>query len=130
VHEEDARERRRDCPDLAGHPAVVAVVFVIGLIVFLWGLWAAARYMAGNDPSLGIVWWQTSVTFVVITLIAFGLPFRLRFGCNLYGAIFLLLLSEWAILSICFPVARITAQHIATLQRIDHHQYSSPHFSA
>jgi hypothetical protein len=101
---------------LLGHPVVVVVIFVIGLVIFMWGLWAAASYLSGRDPTLGYVWWQTSVSFVVITLIAFGLPYRLRFGCNLYGVILLLLLVEWALMSICFPIAWITAEHVATIR--------------
>lgn len=117
IHEADELERRRDCADLLGHPIVVGLVFALGMLVFFWGLWAAASYLAGREGMLGLVWWQSSVAFVFVTVIAFGLPYRLRFGCNLYGVIFVLLLVEWAILSACFPIARVTAEHVETVRR-------------
>jgi len=116
VHEPDARERRRDCPDVVGEPVVVIVVFVLAMLVFLWGLFAAASYLAGRDRNLSLVWWQTSVTFVVITLIAFCVPFRLRFSGSLYGIAFVMLIVEWAVFQICFPVAWLTAEHADVLR--------------
>jgi hypothetical protein len=116
VHENDERERRRDCSDLAGNPVVVVLVFFVGLIVFLWGLWSAASYLAGRDRNLGLVWWQSSVAFVCVTLIAFCLPYRLRFAFNLYGIIFVMLIVEWGLFAVCFPISWISAEQIDTVR--------------
>jgi hypothetical protein len=102
----DAKDRDRDCVTLLAHPAVVVTIFVLGMIVVFWGLILVHRYLSGQDSRakfLGWIWWQTNLMFVMITVLAFGLPFRLRFTTNLYGILFVTLILTYAALMISFP---------------------------
>jgi len=118
VKHPDKRELTRDCADVFAHPIIMIIVFILGFLVFAWGIWSAASYLSGFDKNLRLLWWQTSVAFVFITIIAFAIPYRFRFGFNLYGLIFWLLLVEYAIFVICFPITWFTADHLESIEYI------------
>lgn len=106
LREETVKEK--DCFLLIGHPVVVIIVFVIGLLVILWAAYLSIRYYykkSNNNQQQYLTWlWYVSNTILVmLSTLSFVVPSRMRVSFNLYGLLFVLLLIAYIILMLCFP---------------------------
>jgi len=116
VHDVDLREKRRDLADILAHPVVVILTFVVGMFIFLWGVWAAASYIAGRDNNLVLVWWQMSIAFFTLTVLSFALPYRIRFGFNLFGILSVTLMMQYGLFMVCFPISWLTHEQVEAIR--------------
>lgn len=108
----------KDCHDLFGHPVVVITIFVIGMLVLLWGLWNIMSYMFGKTTSLTYLWWQSTLVFFFITVMGIVIPYRFRFGATLYGVITVLLIVEYIVLFLAFPVPNPSKEELLAIKSI------------
>lgn len=99
-----------DCYPICCHPIVVIVVSVIGIIIFIWGLFLLVRYLRSTQKEafswISRLWWQTTINFLMVTLMALLLPWRLRGSLNLYSVVWILLIIEYAAFICCFPAIK------------------------
>lgn len=105
---EEARDD--DCAWIFTHPIAVFLTVLIGILLFAWGMWLAIRYWIGREKDIGRLWWQTSATFVAVTLLNITIPYRLRFAWNVYAVIFCLLMVQNAAFTLIFPLQTVGVQ--------------------
>lgn len=105
LREETVKEK--DCFLLIGHPVVVIIIFVIGLLVILWAAYLSIRYYYqksnNNQQYLSWLWYVSNTILVMLSTLSFVVPSRMRVSFNLYGLLFVLLLIAYIILMLCFP---------------------------
>ena len=116
----------KDCHDLFGHPVVVITIFVIGMLVLLWGLWNIFSYMTGKTTSLTYLWWQSTLVFFFITVMGIVIPYRFRFGATLYGVITVLLIAEYIVLFLAFPVPNPSKEELLAIKSISEYLKKNP----
>lgn len=116
----------KDCHDLFAEPVVVITIFVIGMLVLLWGLWNIMSYMMGKTTSLTYLWWQSTLVFFFITVMGIVIPYRFRFGATLYGVITVLLIVEYIVLFLAFPVPNPSKEELLAIKSISEYLKKNP----
>jgi hypothetical protein len=119
-------EIAKDCHDLFGHPVVVITIFVVGMLVLLWGLWNIMQYMTGKTTSLTYLWWQSTIVFFFITVMGIVIPYRFRFGATLYGVITVLLIVEYIVLFLAFPVPNPSKEEMLAIKSVSEYLKKNP----
>ncbi len=118
VQHESTLKFAPDCPEFIGEPVVVVTTFAIGLVTFMWGLFAAFRYWYTGDQNMGRIWWQMSVAIMLLTLMSLVLPPRLRFGYSLYGLMSAILIMQYAIFAFAFPLVLPSSDDLAAIRTL------------
>jgi len=119
-------EQAKDCHDLFAEPVVVISIFVIGMLVLLWGLWNIVKYMMGKTTSLTYLWWQSTLVFFFITVMGIVIPYRFRFGTTLYGVITVLLIVEYVVLFLAFPVPNPSKEEMLAIKSVSEYLKKNP----
>jgi hypothetical protein len=107
-----------DCPPMFGEPWMVISVFIVGMMIFSWGLYAAYGYWKSPHKDMGMIWWQMAVSMMMISLMGMVLPSRVRFSPTLYGLLSVLLIAQYALFVLMFPFILPSSSDLAAIQRV------------
>ena len=99
-----SESRDDDCASIFTHPIITILIILLTVCLLFWGFWLVSRYLSGAETNLNRLWWQTSATFVAVSLLSMAIPYRLRFAWNVYGISFVLLMLQNAAFTLLFPV--------------------------
>lgn len=112
-------EYTRECHECFAHPVTVVLIGALAIFLVCFSVFDMIRYLwSKSKSSLTRLWYQTSVSITFITILAMMIPYRFRFGYNMYGLITILLFLQYGILILAFPMPSVDKDDIAFLQEV------------